>query len=73
MGQTRFIVNKTFTSDDLGLEFFQGAIYEINDITAPHVEQWMAEGKIRDPDEGDESEGDEAANDPDDDEDTPNV
>jgi hypothetical protein len=62
MGQRRFIVNETFTSDETGMEYYQGAIYEIDDKTKHLVEQWMAEDKVRDPDEDedDDDEGDAA-------------
>ena len=46
----RFIVNETFTDEDTGTEYFQGAIYELDAKTKAKVEQWAAEDKIRDPD-----------------------
>jgi len=57
----RFIVNETFTDEDTGTEYAQGAIYEV-DATAPAdvVEQWVADGKVRDPDEDIEKSIDEA-------------
>lgn len=70
----RFIVNDTFTSKETGFEYFQGAIYEIDPTTAPLVPQWIAEGKVRDPDEGktvDDDEADEHEDDDEDDDDEP--
>ena len=46
----RFIVNETFTDEDTGTEYFQGAIYELDAKTKAKVEQWTAEDKVRDPD-----------------------
>ena len=45
----RFIANETFTADD-GTEYAQGAIYELDDNTARSIQQWIAEGKVRDAD-----------------------
>ena len=54
----RFIVNDTFTSEDTGMEYYQGAIYTVDDRVRPLLEQWVAEGKVRDadpePDEDDD-------------------
>ena len=46
----RFIVNETFTDEDTGTEYYQGAIYELDAEDQGKVEQWTAEDKIRDPD-----------------------
>ena len=46
----RFIVNETFTDEDTGTEYFQGAIYELDAKTKAKLDQWVAEDKVRDPD-----------------------
>jgi hypothetical protein len=46
----RFIVNETFTDEDTGVEYAQGAIYETDSVGADKLSQWIAEDKIRDPD-----------------------
>lgn len=55
----RFIVNDTFTSEDTGMEYYQGAIYTVDDRVKPLLEQWVAEGKVRDADAPDDDELDE--------------
>ena len=55
----RFIVNDTFTSEDTGMEYYQGAIYTVDDRVKPLLEQWVAEGKVRDADVPDDDELDE--------------
>ena len=57
--QKRFIVNDTFTSEETGLEYYQGAIYDIEEEIRLLVEQWMAEGKVRDPDDDDDEDEEE--------------
>lgn len=66
---TRFMANETFTSDETGFEYFQGAIYDVDDKTAPLVQQWIAEGKVKDPDAGKTADADEDGDDEDENED----
>ena len=71
----RFIVNDTFTDEDTGTEYFQGAIYEVTPATEKLIEQWTAEDKIRDPDadkaEAEEPDDEDENEDDDDDKDEP--
>ena len=56
----RFIANETFTSEETGKEYAQGAIYDVDPDNAPLLAQWKAEGKVRDPDTPSEDEADAA-------------
>ena len=58
---TRFIANETFTSEENGMEYAQGAIYDVDPSNSPYLDKWKADGKVRDPDAKEESEYDEAA------------
>ena len=47
----RFIVNETFTDEETGTEYAQGAIYDTETLGHEKLAQWAAEDKIRNPDE----------------------
>ena len=47
----RFIVNETFTDEDTGIEYGQGAIYDIDSEIEDKARQWFVDGKARDADE----------------------
>lgn len=57
----RFIVNETFTDEDTGTEYAQGAIYSPDSDLGGKVQQWFADGKVRDADELTPGEAAEAA------------
>jgi hypothetical protein len=69
MVQKRFIVNETFTEDDV--EYSQGAIYPVTAELTEKVKAWTADGKVRDPDAPKDDDDDVAEDEDDDDKDEP--
>lgn len=60
----RFIVNETFTDEETGVEYAQGAIYETETISDDKLALWLDEDKIRNPDEDDDNNNDDDKDEP---------